>query len=33
MRVQSFGGMIEFAHIHRNWLEGWITLPKGIPVV
>ena len=31
--VQSFGGMIEFAHIHRNWLEKWITLPNGIPVV
>jgi predicted transposase YbfD/YdcC len=31
--VQSFGGMIEFAHIHRKWLEQWITLPNGIPVV
>ena len=25
--VQSFGGMIEFAHIHRKWLENWISLP------
>lgn len=31
--VQSFAGMIEFAHIHRRWLELWITLPNGIPVV
>jgi predicted transposase YbfD/YdcC len=31
--VQSFGGMIEFAHIHRKWLDRWITLPNGIPVV
>jgi predicted transposase YbfD/YdcC len=31
--VQSFAGMIEFAHIHRKWLERWITLPNGIPVV
>lgn len=30
--VQSFSGMIEFAHIHRKWLEKWITLPNGIPV-
>ena len=30
--VQSFAGMIEFAHIHRSWLEKWITLPNGIPV-
>ena len=31
--MHSFGGMIEFAHIHRKWLEKWITLPNGIPVV
>lgn len=30
--VQSFAGMIEFAHIHRQWLEKWIGLPNGIPV-
>ncbi len=30
--VQSFAGMIEFAHIHRSWLEKWISLPNGIPV-
>lgn len=30
--VQSFSGMIEFAHIHRKWLEKWIKLPNGIPV-
>ena len=30
--VQSFSGMIEFAHIHREWLEKWIALPNGIPV-
>lgn len=30
--VQSFSGMIEFAHIHRQWLEKWISLPNGIPV-
>lgn len=30
--VQSFAGMIEFAHIHRQWLEKWISLPNGIPV-
>lgn len=30
--VQSFTGMIEFAHIHRQWLEKWIGLPNGIPV-
>lgn len=30
--VQSFSGMIEFAHIHRTWLEKWISLPNGIPV-
>lgn len=30
--VQSFAGMIEFAHIHRQWLEKWIALPNGIPV-
>jgi len=30
--VQSFSGMIEFAHIHREWIEKWIALPNGIPV-
>lgn len=30
--VQSFAGMIEFAHIHRQWLEKWLSLPNGIPV-
>ena len=30
--VQSFSAMIEFAHIHRDWLEKWIRLPNGIPV-
>jgi len=30
--VESFSGMIEFAHIHRSWLEKWIRLPNGIPV-
>ena len=23
--VQSFSAMIEFAHIHRDWLEKWIS--------
>lgn len=30
--VQSFSGVIEFAHIHETWLKKWITLPNGIPV-
>lgn len=30
--VQSFSGMIEFAHIHEGWLRKWIKLPNGIPV-
>lgn len=30
--VQSFSGMIEFAHIYRAWLKKWIELPNGIPV-
>ena len=30
--VQSFSGMIEFAHIHQEWLRKWIRLPNGIPV-
>ena len=30
--VQSFSGMIEFAHIHEEWLKKWIKLPHGIPV-
>ncbi len=31
--VKSFSGMIEFAHIHKDWLKKWIELPNGIPVV
>ncbi len=30
--VQSFSGMVEFAHIHREWIGKWIRLPNGIPV-
>ncbi len=30
--VQSFSGIIEFAHIHQEWLKKWIRLPNGIPV-
>jgi predicted transposase YbfD/YdcC len=30
--VSSFSGMVEFAHIHENWLRRWIGLPNGIPV-
>ena len=30
--VQSFSGIIEFAQIHRKWLEKWVRLPNGIPV-
>lgn len=30
--VQSFSGMVEFAHIHQQWLKKWIKLPNGIPV-
>lgn len=30
--VQSFSGMIEFAHIHHDWLKKWVRLPNGIPV-
>lgn len=30
--VQSFSGMIEFAHIHEAWLKKWVRLPNGIPV-
>lgn len=29
--VQSFCGMIEFAHLHEQWLRKWINLPNGIP--
>ena len=31
--VKSFSGMIEFAHIHKDWLKKWIEIPNGIPVV
>lgn len=31
--VKSFSGMIEFAHIHKDWLKKWIELPNGIPAV
>ena len=31
--VKSFSGIIEFAHIHKDWLKKWIELPNGIPVV
>ncbi len=31
--VKSFSGMIEFAHLHKDWLKKWIDLPNGIPVV
>ncbi len=24
--------MVEFAHIHREWIGKWIRLPNGIPV-
>ena len=30
--VQSFSGIIEFAHIHQEWLKKWVRLPNGIPV-
>ncbi len=30
--VQSFSGMVEFAHIQEQWLKKWIKLPNGIPV-
>ncbi|MDA7888445.1 transposase family protein, partial [Akkermansiaceae bacterium] len=30
--VQSFSGIIEFAHIHQDWLKKWVRLPNGIPV-
>lgn len=30
--VQSFAGIVEFAHLHQDWLKKWITLPHGIPV-
>lgn len=30
--VQSFSGMIEFAHLYEDWLKKWIKLPNGIPV-
>lgn len=30
--VQSFSGMIEFAHLYEDWLKKWIKLPHGIPV-
>ncbi len=30
--VQSFAGMIEFAHLYEDWLKKWIKLPNGIPV-
>ncbi len=30
--VQSFSGMIEFAHLYKDWLKKWIKLPNGIPV-
>jgi len=29
--VQSFSGMIEFAHLYEDWLKKWIKLPNGIP--
>ena len=29
---QSFSGIIEFAHIHHDWLKKWVRLPNGIPV-
>ena len=30
--VQSFSGMVEFAHIHEEWLKKWARFPNGIPV-
>ena len=30
--VQSFSGIIEFAHIHKEWLTTKVRLPNGIPV-
>lgn len=30
--VQSFSGMIEFAHLYEDWLKKWIPLRNGIPV-
>ncbi len=30
--VQSFSGIVEFAHVHERWLKKWIKLPNGIPV-
>jgi len=30
--VQSFHGMIEFAHLYEDWLKKWIKLENGIPV-
>ena len=29
--VQSFSGMIEFAHLQQKWLSKWIKLPNGVP--
>ncbi len=31
--VKSFTGIIEYAHIHQDWLKNWVRLTSGIPVV
>ena len=31
--AQSFCGIVEFAHLHEDWLRKWVSLPHGVPVV